>query len=198
MRLTVAIAVFLLPSLASAEIYRYIDKDGVWSFSNRRKDNRYRRWVVGHEKFWVDEGTPQTLGEGLYDDFFLESAKITGLDPALLKAVAAQESGFNPRALSDKGAMGLMQLMPATAKELGVDDPWNPQSSVSGGARYLRMLVDSFGNDIELALAAYNCGEKPVRRVMKIPAIEETQDYVKRVMRYYSLFAEKHDTPASE
>ena len=173
---------------AQAEIYRFVDKDGVWSFSNKRLDKRYHRWVVGHEKFWVSDDAPQTLGEGLYDDLFIDAARETGLDAALIKAVAAQESGFNPRAISIKGAMGLMQLMPLTAKMLGVIDPWDPSESIGGGARYLRGLLDGFGGSVELALAAYNCGEGPVRRNMAVPHIDETQDYVRRVMRYYALF----------
>ena len=151
---------------------------------------------MGHEKFWVSDDMPQTLGEGLYDDLFIDAAHDTGLDAALIKAVAAQESGFNPRAISSKGAMGLMQLMPQTAKMLGVIDPWSPNESIGGGARYLRGLVDGFGGSVELALAAYNCGEAPVRRNMAIPHIDETQDYVKRVMRYYSLFTVKRAPPA--
>lgn len=187
----VVFACVAVPVTARAELYRFVDKDGVWSFSNKRLDKRYHRWVVGHEKFWISEDVPQTLGEGLYDDLFIDAGRDTGIDAALLKAVAAQESGFNPRAISSKGAMGLMQLMPMTAKMLGVIDPWDPTESIGGGARYLRTLVDGFGGSLELAVAAYNCGEGPVRRNMAIPHIDETQDYVRRVMRYYSLFQQK-------
>jgi soluble lytic murein transglycosylase-like protein len=106
----------------------------------------------------------------------------SGLREELLHAVIAVESGFQPRAVSPKGAMGLMQLMPATAAELGVDHPFDPEENVLGGARHLRRLVDRFDGDLELALAAYNAGEGRVRSTGRIPAIPETRQYVRRVL----------------
>jgi Transglycosylase SLT domain len=173
---------------AHAEIYRFLDDKGVWHYSTRRVDGRYKRWNVGHEKFELDDAMSEVLGTGPYDDIFVEAGKRTFIPPALLKAMAAQESGFNPKAISPKGAMGLMQLMPATAKFLQVANPFDPEESIHGGARYLRMLLDAFSNNMRLAVAAYNCGESPVRRVLDVPHIDETQDYVRRVMRFFASF----------
>lgn len=111
------------------------------------------------------------------------------LDPALLYAVISAESGFNPRAVSPKGAQGLMQLMPDTARRFGVTDPFDPVANVRAGARYLRWLLDQFDNNTRLALAAYNAGENTVIRYGKrIPPYQETQTYVVRVLSFYSHF----------
>ena len=107
------------------------------------------------------------------------------IDPHLIRAVIRTESGFNPRAVSKKGAQGLMQLMPATARELRVADPFNPRDNIDGGTRYLRTLLDTFKQDVRLALAAYNCGPTVVKRERSVPQIPETVNYVKRVLKFY-------------
>lgn len=183
---------------AAAEIYRYLDGNGVWHYASHKKDGRYKRWFVGHEKFELDDPMGEVLGSGPYDAIFVEAGKQTLIPPALLKAMAAQESGFNPNAVSPVGAMGLMQLMPATAKLMGVRDPFNAEQSIHGGARYLRMLLDSFANNMRLAVAAYNCGEGPVRRKLDVPNIEETQDYVRRVFRFYSAYGGRTEGAPAE
>jgi soluble lytic murein transglycosylase-like protein len=109
------------------------------------------------------------------------AAASASLSPALLAALVSQESGWNPRAVSSKGAVGLAQLMPATARELGVD-PRDPAANLLGGALYLRRLLDSFGGDVERALAAYNAGPGRVRRANGVPAIAETQAYVRSIV----------------
>lgn len=111
-----------------------------------------------------------------------------GLDPALVKAVIAVESDFNPRAVSNKGAMGLMQLMPLTAKDLGVSNTFDPVANVDGGTRYLRYLLDYFNWDMELALAAYHAGISRVEKHLGIPPIPATHDYVKRVKSNYNKY----------
>ena len=115
------------------------------------------------------------------------AAASAGISPALLAALVTQESGWNPRALSVRGAMGLAQLMPATARELGVD-PHDPAANLTGGARYLRRLLDSFGGNVELALAAYNAGPGRVRKANGVPAIAETQAYVRSIVQRVSYF----------
>jgi soluble lytic murein transglycosylase len=106
------------------------------------------------------------------------------LDPRLVQAVMQVESGFNPTALSNKGAMGLMQLMPQTAQILQVSDPWDPEQNVRGGVKYLKQMLDRF-RDLELALAAYNAGPEAVERHGGIPPFQETQQYVRKVLKLY-------------
>lgn len=110
------------------------------------------------------------------------AARRHGLDPALVRAVVAVESAFQPRAVSPKGAQGLMQLMPATARSLGVVDPFDAGQSLDGGTRHLKGLVERYGGNLGLALAAYNAGEGAVARHRGVPPYRETRDYVRRVL----------------
>ena len=119
-----------------------------------------------------------------YDDLIGETARDYRLPPALVKAVIAAESAFDPSAVSHRGAQGLMQLMPETAASLGVDDPLEPESNVRGGAGYLRAMIDRYG-DLSRALAAYNAGPSAVDRYGGVPPYPETRDYVDRVLTYY-------------
>ena len=124
-----------------------------------------------------------------WDDYLYQASITHSVPFALLKAICTAESAMNPTIVSHAGAIGLMQLMPQTAKQLGVD-PWDPQQNVDGGASYIRKQIDTFGT-YELALAAYNAGPANVRKYDGIPPFEETQTYVKRVMEYYDLFLSK-------
>ena len=120
-----------------------------------------------------------------YDGIIRKYADYYQIDPLLIHSIIATESDFNPKAISRKGARGLMQLMPATAESLGVEDIFDPDQNIYGGVRYLRSLLDMFNNDVNLSLAAYNAGENIVRRLGRIPAYEETIDYVQSVTRRY-------------
>jgi hypothetical protein len=127
-----------------------------------------------------------------YQSLIQEVAASTSLEPALLHAVIQTESAFNPKAVSPKGAVGLMQLMPATAKRFGVTDRTDATSNVYGGARYLRYLLEMFNNNMKLALAGYNAGENAVKRYgNKIPPYRETKGYVKKVMRLYRAYKDR-------
>jgi soluble lytic murein transglycosylase-like protein len=126
-----------------------------------------------------------------YDALILGAAQRYGVSPALVKAVCMAESAMNPRAVSRAGAQGLMQLMPGTAGDLDVTDPFDPAQSIDGGARYLARQLRSFG-DIALALAAYNAGPGTVQLADGIPAIPETERYVEKVLGYYRFFIERH------
>lgn len=126
----------------------------------------------------------------LWDPEIAAAAMRTGVPPELLKAVMLAESAMNPRALSDKGAMGLMQLMPGTAEALGVDDPWDPAQNIDGGARYIAEQMDRFG-DIRSAVAAYHAGPRNVVRYGGIPPFASTQAYVARVYDLYHYFKDR-------
>lgn len=133
-------------------------------------------------------------GEWRYDALISSAARHYGLPPSLLKAVAKAESGFSPGAVSDQGAMGLMQLMPGTARALGVSDPFDPAQNVFGGARYLSQQMERFGS-VDLALAAYNAGPGAVRQYGGIPPFSETENFVDRVLGYERDFERKLAQP---
>jgi soluble lytic murein transglycosylase-like protein len=120
-----------------------------------------------------------------YVDIINSACDRHGIDPALVHAVVKVESDFNPYALSRKGAMGLMQLMPQTAVELNVRNSFNPNDNIDGGVRYLRYLIDRYEGNLSLALAAYNSGETAVKRWGTIPPFRETQNYVQRILKIY-------------
>ena len=123
-----------------------------------------------------------------FDNLIVGSAVQYGVEPSLVKAVVLAESGMNPNAVSRAGAQGLMQLMPPTAEDLGVSNAFDPAECIDGGTRYLAKMLGMFSGDRRLAVAAYNAGPTRVKRVGRIPDIEETQTYVKRVMALYRLF----------
>ena len=128
-----------------------------------------------------------TTGNSSVDAFIIDSGKRNAVDPLLLYSIMHQESTFKRNALSPKGASGLMQLMPSTARRFGVSKIWDPQQNIEGGARYMRFLLDEFG-DVQLALAGYNAGEGAVMKYgHRIPPYRETQEYVRRISKRYTL-----------
>ena len=129
-----------------------------------------------------------TTGNGDVDNFIVDSGKRNSVDPLLLYSIMHQESSFKARAMSYKGARGLMQLMPGTAARFGVANIWDPKQNIEGGARYMHFLLDMFGGDVNLALAGYNAGEGAVMKYgYNVPPYSETQEYVRRIGRRYSL-----------
>lgn len=129
-----------------------------------------------------------TTGNSEIDNFIVESGKRNSVDPLLLYSIMHQESSFKPRAMSHKGARGLMQLMPPTAVRFGVKNIWDPKQNIEGGARYMRFLLDLFQGDVRLALAGYNAGEGAVMKYgYKVPPYSETQEYVRRIGKRYSM-----------
>jgi soluble lytic murein transglycosylase-like protein len=130
-----------------------------------------------------------------YEDLIRDTASRNDVDPALVEAVVRHESGFDPAAVSRAGAQGLMQLMPGTARGLGVTDPFDPAQSIDGGTRYLRDMLDRFGGDTRLALAAYNAGPWAVERYGGVPPYAETQTYVERVLGTYQQASDERRFP---
>jgi soluble lytic murein transglycosylase-like protein len=179
--------------IAHADIYRYVDAEGVVHFTNVPQDSRFKVYLK--EKRKLDPVTETLASEiryynekdrARYAKPIQDAAKATRLEAALIHAVISAESGYNPFARSRKGAAGLMQLMPETAKRYGVKNRLDPAQNISGGARYLRDLIRLFNNDVQLAVAAYNAGENAVVRAgNRIPPYQETMTYVPRVMTYY-------------
>jgi hypothetical protein len=123
-----------------------------------------------------------------YLEHIMQAAEAYEVDPALIRAVIVAESSYNPQAVSNRGAQGLMQLMPSTAKSLGVENSFDPAMNIDGGARYLRQLLDRFDGDVRLALAAYNAGSRYVRKYRGVPPFKATRRYIKKVLKYQQKF----------
>ncbi|MDQ6652244.1 MAG: lytic transglycosylase domain-containing protein [Acidobacteriota bacterium] len=137
---------------------------------------------------WTGTLSGFTTGDSTLDSYILDSGRRNSVDPLLLYAIMHQESTFKPRAMSNKGARGLMQLMPGTALRFGVTSIWDPRQNIEGGTRYMRFLLDTFEGDVELALAGYNAGEGAVIKYgYRVPPYGETQEYVRRISRRYDL-----------
>jgi soluble lytic murein transglycosylase-like protein len=123
-----------------------------------------------------------------FNEIIVAVAARYGVDPHLIRAIIFAESGYNPRAKSEKGAKGLMQLMPATAEELGVQNIYNPEENIDGGVRYFKYLLDRFDGDVQLALAAYNAGYRHVRNYEGVPPFKATEHYVEKVLKFKEKF----------
>ncbi len=128
--------------------------------------------------------------EKLLDPYIRQIGLQHEIDPALIKAIIMAESTFNHRALSTRGAKGLMQLMPSTALSLGVEDAFDPMTNMDGGVRYFRQLMDTFDGSVEMALAAYNAGSRKVKKYKGVPPFKATRAYIKKVMEYYAYYRE--------
>lgn len=185
-------ALLVLPGAfaqASSRIYMFVDDEGMRHYTDMPDDNRYRLIVnVTRDRTASGQRYDARLlaRSSQYDPIIENAAAAQALEPNLLRAVIVVESGFNSRALSPKGAVGLMQLMPATAHRFGISNLYDPSQNVAAGARYLKFLMTRFGNNVRLALAAYNAGEDAVQRSGgQIPPFSETQAYVPRVLGIY-------------
>lgn len=176
-----------IPSPASADIYKYVDEDGVMHFTDAPTDRRFKIFMRDLKK---DRKLRTNFKMGLcrnpaeFEPIIKSVASEFGVDTNLVKAVIHAESGYNPNAVSPKGAQGLMQLMPGTAKGLKVSNSLDPRENIRGGVRYLRFLLDTFNGDVTLALAAYNAGLSRVNQYGGVPPFTETQNYISRVLNY--------------
>jgi soluble lytic murein transglycosylase-like protein len=169
----------LLTALASASyggIYKYVDDNGVTYYTNTPESAKHGK-VRSVRKDYSNTND--------YSEIIHSVSSKYDIEPSLIRAVITVESNWNYNAVSDKGAMGLMQLMPSTARELAVRNPFDPEENIDGGTRYLRFLLDKF-NDLPLALAAYNAGPGTVESHGGIPSITETKQYVNKVLSIYN------------
>ena len=185
------VALLSLPVISYGDIYRYVDGNGVVHFTDRPTHGQYRLFMKSKRS-----QPPKPAGGSVnltnltkhYDSLVKQYASAYNLDEALVHAVIKVESNYNSNALSNKGAQGLMQLIPTTASDMNVRDPFNPEDNIRGGSRYLRLMLDQFNGDTDLALAAYNAGPNAVLRHQGIPPYEETRNYVLKVKKYLEYF----------
>jgi soluble lytic murein transglycosylase-like protein len=169
---------------ASAQIYSWRDAEGLLVVSDRPRADQGEMTTYTVPRSSAVRATTPPAGSARaseFDEVIEEQATAQGVAPELVRAVIQVESAFDARAVSSKGAMGLMQLMPATARELGVSNPFHPAENIRGGVAYLRQLLDRYDSNVELALAAYNAGPGSVAKYGAVPPYRETQAYVKKV-----------------
>jgi hypothetical protein len=183
----------LLPYSAKADIYRYVDEDGIVHFTDAPTDKRFKvfmRDLKKDKELRTKLKFASSVNPAEFELLIKTCSQKYGVNPSLVKAVIHAESGYNPNAVSSKGASGLMQLMPGTAKSLKVADRFNPKDNVEGGVKYLRFLLDTFRGDVTLAVAAYNSGLNKVAKYGGIPPYNETRTYVNRVLSYMKSYQE--------
>ena len=181
--LAVALAV-ATATPAAAQVYKRTGSDGTTYFTNIQPNPTYQR-VAYAMPAPRESQRPSSSDYGIYSREIVEASARYGVPERLIWAVIRVESGFDPHAVSPKGARGLMQLMPETAALLGVRDIFNPRENIHAGTRHLRGMMDRFRYDLPMAIAAYNAGDRPVAAFRGIPPYPETREYVARVLRYY-------------
>ena len=190
----VIFSVCVLMRNVNAGVYIYTEDSGTINLSNVPSDQRYEVFIFDQEdgvlaSTTVKKEVSSLINKFRYDKFIDDAAKAYGLNSALIHAVILVESRYNSKAVSKKGAMGLMQLMPETAKRYGVIDGFDPAQNIAGGAKYLRDLLGLFDNNIDLTLAAYNSGENNVIKYGNhIPPFRETKIYVSKVLGFYNKY----------
>lgn len=183
--------------VARADIYSFVDEAGVTHFSNVPTDERYRLVLAAPP---APAAAPAANGDThwltrsrAFDPFIETASREAQVQPQLVRAIIVVESAFNPKAVSRKGAVGLMQLLPETARRYGASNAFDPEQNISAGTRYLRDLIGRYGNNLELVLAAYNAGTDAVERYGKrIPPYSETRSYVPAVLSIYRALTAAH------
>lgn len=174
-----------MPECVTADIYKYIDKDGVVHFTNTPTTPGYELYIREQS---TDRG--RSWDTDAYDDLIRNAQQRYGVPFALIKAVIGVESAFNPGAVSVKGARGLMQIMPENDAFLSLADPFDPSQNIMAGTRYLKQMLDRYNQKLPLALAAYNAGPTAVDRYQHIPPFKETRAYVQKVMALFTRYKE--------
>ena len=196
MRAIITASAFLIifySSPASSDVYKYVDENGVACYTDAPMGKKTVR-IIKEQKSTAktvkaDDGATSSVTNRDYSGYVQQAAAKYEIEPDLIHAVIKAESNGNQRAVSKKGAMGLMQLMPSTANDMNVVNPFNPEENIEGGTKYLKQLLEKFNGDLTLALAAYNAGPKTVEKYRDVPPISETKQYVKKII---SLFKGKN------
>ena len=178
--LIAALFLFVAAPAVVADIYMFIDSQGVLNFTNAPTSSQYT--------LYIKERPNPAAATKKYDGIIQEASDTFGLSFPLLKAIIKVESDFNSRAVSRKGALGLMQIMPQNLRAFNIREPYDPKDNIMGGARYFKSLIKRFEGKLPLALAAYNAGPTIVDKYRNIPPIKETEEYVKKVMKYFYLY----------
>jgi hypothetical protein len=180
---------------APAGVYKYVDSDGTIHFTNVPTHSGYTLFQdqIPHVPpiLREEQDNAAMVNTSRYDRLIKEISRSYDVSPALVKAVIKAESGFDPNAVSPKGAQGLMQLMPETSDDLKVYDAFYPRDNIDGGVKFLKQLMSRFDNDLPLALAAYNAGPETVAKYEGIPPYEETRHYLKKVLQYYEHYLQE-------
>jgi soluble lytic murein transglycosylase-like protein len=171
--------------LRGQSLYSYLDENGNRVFTNVPPVNPASDLTITGAPSPENQPATKPSKTNQYDSIIEKYAGDYRLDPHLIRSIIATESGFNPKAVSPKGARGLMQLMPATAARLGVQNSFDPEQNIHGGIKHFRSLMDNF-NDVTLSLAAYNAGENRVQRLGRVPEIRETREYVQSVTKRWN------------
>ena len=187
-----SVVMFLLlffASVASADIYKFVDENGVICYTDAPFGKKNQKVIAEKSNKVIPD--KKKIEKSLavnadYSSYVQKSARKYEIEPELIHAVIRTESNGNHRAVSKKGAMGLMQLMPSTASDMNVANPFSPEENIEGGTRYLRYLIEKFNGNLTLAIAAYNSGPKTVERYGNVPPISETKQYVSRVLALYN------------
>ena len=173
----------LSPSILYADIYMYRDQNGVLHFTNVPTSPKYQIYIRERRVRRL-----KTNASRRYDHLIIRASEKHGVSFSLLKAIIKAESDFNPKAVSKRGAMGLMQIMPENVRLLHIKDPFDPWENIMGGTRYFKEMLRRYPGRLPLAIAAYNAGPQAVDRYNNIPPFPETRQYVKKVLRYYKAF----------
>lgn len=178
------LSVVLLATQAKADIFVHKDSQGVLHFTNVPNHAGYRTVI----REWGNGSRISQLAPGRLEEIIRSAADRYGIDPNFVRAVIKAESDFNTQARSSKGAQGLMQLMPDTARLHNVSNVYNPDENIDGGVRHLRLLLDRYQGDLRLTLAGYNAGVQAVEKYGGVPPYPETREYIQRVLDYHQRY----------
>jgi soluble lytic murein transglycosylase-like protein len=189
LRIVFILSLTFWPLVAGADIYRFVDGEGVVHFSNVQPDGKFQLYLREGPKSSAHSRSAGYKMDGWMADYVNRYSRAQNLSPALVHAIIKAESNGQRKAVSRKGARGVMQLMPFTSKRLNVNDPFDPIQNIEGGIKYIKELLATFDGDVTRAVAAYNAGPAAVKKYGGIPPYQETRVYVRRVLNLYRQYS---------